>query len=146
MYASSEGCISRLPQSTPMLEQDPSQTTPEVPLPGRPRAPLSVFSSNFSRSLSSALRQPSVETEKWQQLQVQNIPNYGTKTITGIISTSLANLKAEQRAYRLRQTQDLHLQCLGPRNTQVSNKWMLMAWYRCNRSRVAFVRSEASWT
>jgi hypothetical protein len=76
MYASSEGCISRLPQSTSMLEQDPSQTTREALLPSRPRTPLIVFSSNFGRSLSSALRQPSVETKKGQHLQVQNIPHY----------------------------------------------------------------------
>jgi hypothetical protein len=53
MYASSEGCISRLPQSTSMLEQDPSQATREALLPSRPRTPLIIFSSNFGRSLCS---------------------------------------------------------------------------------------------
>jgi hypothetical protein len=74
MCASSEGCISRLPHSTSMLEQDPSQASREALLPRSPRTPLGVFSSNFGRSLSSALRQPSVETKKGQHLQVQNPP------------------------------------------------------------------------
>jgi hypothetical protein len=75
MCASSEGCISRLSQSTSMLEQGPSQASREALLPRSPRTPLGVFSSNFGRSLSSALRQPSVETKRGSASKFR-IPHY----------------------------------------------------------------------
>jgi hypothetical protein len=119
-YASSEGCIPRLPQNTSMLEQDPSQATREALLPSRPRTPLAFLFQLWSVSiLCSQAAERRDEKGHTSKFRISLI----TTTIAGTTSTSLANFKAEQRVLKsTSKTQNLHLQCLVQHKTQVSNK------------------------